>query len=225
VEFLVREATLLEENEVWFVDGDDIKRRYLPAQSSKALRIGVESIKYKPADTYRSPKVMVRKTGIGLVAALDEEDLWCPQTIFMYRVRSEWRSRGYDERFVLAALLSRTLAYYIFKRFSEVDPDRSHAHVTYDRLDQLPIPALDLEAPADRRQMAKIADSVDALLYDNAEIGGPEDWAIELALRELWGLDPAEGAYINGEFSHLPDSQPLRDLFPAGPPKPLRAVA
>ena len=41
---------------------------------------------------------------------------------------------------------------------------------------------------------------------------------IEQAIRELWGLTPEQGAYINGEFVHVPPSQAVQGLFPAGIP-------
>jgi hypothetical protein len=225
-EFLVRnlDGTPPDEDERLFVDGDDISRRYVRLEPDKALRLGVESIKYKNPSDYSAPKVMIRKTGIGLVAALDHDGVYCPQTIFFYRLKPEAIAAGYTHEFLLAALLSRTLAYYMFKRYSELDPDRSHAHVTYNRLDELPIPRLNRSVARQDDLARKVDRHVTALLAGVAELGGQEDWAVELALRELWDLSPEQGAYINGEFAFLPTSQPLRDLFPDGVPRPARTI-
>lgn len=57
------------------------------------------------------------------------------------------------------------------------------------------------------------------LLSGTAHLGGTEDLQLETRLREMWGLSPEDGAYINGEFSDLPSGQALNDLFPKGRPK------
>lgn len=112
------------------------------------------------------------------------------------------------------------MAYYVFKRFAEVDPAKAHAKLTHERLADLPIPKVHFSVPAQRNAHRRIIANVTKLLSGSAEIGGQEDREIENDLRYLWSIDSIDGAYINGEFYDLPGSQVLRDLFPDGPPKP-----
>lgn len=112
------------------------------------------------------------------------------------------------------------MAYFVFKRFAEVDPAKAHAKLTHDRLAGLPIPKVDFNNPDQRNLHAAVVKNARKLLDGKSPLGGEEDRAIEQALRELWGISAEEGAYVNGEFYDLPDSQVLRDLFPQGKPKP-----
>jgi FAD/FMN-containing dehydrogenase len=106
----------------------------------------------------------------------------------------------------------------VFKRFSEVDPARAHAKLTHARLESLPIPAIDFADENQRKLHDEVAKLALLLLDGEAALGGAEDRAIELKLRELWGLTAEDGAYINGEFALLPPGQSIAELFPDGVP-------
>jgi hypothetical protein len=128
-------------------------------------------------------------------------------------------SEGYSNLFLLGVLLSRTTAFYIFKRFGEVDPARAHAKVTHTRLSTLPIPKIDFTERREKRLHDEVAELAKNLLQGVVPVGGHEDMRIDIALRELWGLSAEDGLYINLELAQLPAGQVIRDLFPKGPPK------
>ena len=113
------------------------------------------------------------------------------------------------------------MAYLVFKRFSEVDPAKAHAKLTHERLAGLPIPCIDFDNGVQAEAHGTIVVNVRRLLDGKGKLGGEEDREVEQILRELWGLTSEDGAYINGEFHDLPDSQIMRDLFPDGPPPPV----
>lgn len=202
-----------------FLDGDDVNRRYVTPSIRKWIRLGVPGVEYKPATTYIDPKILIRQAGVGVVATLDESGSYCPQSVYLYRLKKEYAARGISSEFVLAALLSRTMAYFVFKRFSEVDPAKAHAKLTHDRLATFPIPRLDLDNPEQSAMHAEIQGAVRSLLSGQDRIGSEADLAIESKLRSLWGLSAEDGAHINGEFANLPESQVVLDLFPGGRPK------
>jgi hypothetical protein len=112
------------------------------------------------------------------------------------------------------------MAYCVFKRFGEVDPAKAHAKLTHERLADLPIPSVDFRDPREKRVHAEIVAKVGKLLGGTESIGGAADREIESGLRLLWGISPADGAYINAELYDLPDGQAIRDLFPNGKPRP-----
>jgi len=147
-----------------FIDGDDVNFRYAKVKPSKWLRLGVSGWAYKDAKLYRSPKILLRQAGVGTCATLDETGSRCPQSIYIYRLRPDEAAKGYRHAFVLAALLSRTMAYLVFKRFAEVDPAKAHAKLTHERLTGLPIPVVDFKQPSDRRAHEIICQNVRKLL-------------------------------------------------------------
>ena len=205
---------------VEFIDGDDISGRYQCIKPSKWLRLDLSGWDYKPKSLYTSPKILVRQAGVGLFATLDRTPARCPQSVYIYRLRKEMAAEGYRHEFVLAALVSRTMAYCVFKRFGEIDPAKAHAKLTHERLADLPIPRVDFADKAQRQLHDQIVANVGRLLNGSEHIGGAADREIETALRGLWHVDNDDGAYINGEFYDLPESQAVRDLFPNGRPRP-----
>jgi hypothetical protein len=229
--FLIRtgvaqETTLVTDSQpapgsaVGFIDGGDICRRYHRVLPNKWLHLDLSGWEYKPASLYRSPKVLLRQAGVGLFATIDNTDARCPQSVYIYRLLQERQLAGYSHEFILGAMLSRTMAFCVFKRFGEVDPAKAHAKLTHERLADLPIPEVDFADPRQRNLHGTVTASVLALLDGNERIGGAADREIERSLRELWGISPQDGAYINAEFYDLPDGQAIRDLFPEGRPRP-----
>jgi len=202
-----------------YIDGDDIARRYAPSRPSKELRLDFKGFSFKPAANYTAPKVLIRQAGVGLLAVFDDTGARVPQSVYWYRLTPQAADQGYALEFLLGVLLSRTMAYYIFKRFSEVDPARAHAKVTHERLKNLPVPRVDFANRHQRKLHDEVTVVVKELLRGEAQVGGPEDMRIDVALRELWGLTPEDGLYIVLELAELPEGQVIRDLFPHGIPR------
>lgn len=209
--FLVTEER--REHAVPFIDGDDLPGRYKAATPSRWLVLDAGA-KLKPAKIYAGPKIFVRQAGVGVAATLDDSNARCPQSVYVYRVRPE--HEAWTNEYVLAVLLSRTMAYYVFKRFGEVDPARAHAKLTHARLATLPVPRLDLANARHLALRAQIRRDVRALL-GGAPLGGDVDWRVELAVRELYGLSAADGEHIDRELQSLPRSQAIVELFPSVP--------
>ena len=207
-----------------WIDGDAINRRYGKVQPAAHIDLSA-SWAFKAQSLYTAPKILVRKTGVGINATYDDTGAYFPQTIFFYRLKPDEVERGIDHRFVLGTLLSRTMVYRWFKRSGDVDVAKAFSYLTHSRLRTFPIPHVDLKNPEDQQRHTDIVENVQAML-DGAPLGGPEDLSIEQSLRKLWGLSPDDGHYINGEFFDLADSgQVVRELFPQGVPSPIPAEA
>lgn len=202
-----------------YIDGDDIAQRYRIVQPRRVIHLDFEGFSFKPADRYEAPKILIRQAGVGIMATIDSTGARCPQSVYWYRLKPEWAEAGYELEFLLAALLSRTMAYYVFKRFSEVDPARAHAKVTHERLSTFPIPKVDFDDPEQRDLYKTVVDGARRLLSGETPIGGADDMKIDVALRSLWGLTADDGLYINLELAQVPEGQVLRDLFPNGLPR------
>lgn len=204
-----------------FIDGDDITRRYRLVVPLKELRLDFKGFAFKPPTDYADEKLLIRQAGVGLLASLDTTGARVPQSVYWYRLKPHWREAGLSHEFLLGVLLSRTMAFYIFKRFSEVDPARAHAKVTHERLSSFPIPTVDFGDPEQRRLHASITASVRGLLDADFAVGDHEDMQIDVALRKLWGLSPDDGYHVMRELAQLPEGQVIRDLFPNGIPSQL----
>jgi len=201
-----------------FVDGDDIAARYRKVRPHKKLHLDFRQWECKDPSLYESPKILLRQAGVGLLATVDYDGSYCPQSVYIYKPKPEFYEQGLRVEFVLAALLSRSMTYLVFKRFGEVDPARAHAKVTHARLADMPIPKVDFSLPEQSRAHGRAVDLVRLLLKEKETNGSPADLEIEQLLRGLWGLTAEEGWYINGEFADLPAGQVVRDLFPDGVP-------
>jgi hypothetical protein len=224
--FLVTSETPTgSEHGAGYVDGDDLTRRWQMVQPQKWINLDLKGFPYKDIHFYAEPKILVRKTGVGLIAAYDTTGSRFPQTVFFYRLKPDASKEGYREPFVLAALLSRTMAYYLFKRYGQIDPARGHAHVTHKRLEALPIPRVDFADPIQRGRHDEIVRLAETLLAGKAESGHEEDMRIELLLRELWGISAKDGLYVNLELAQVPEGQVLRELFPEGLPRQVLSSA
>jgi N-6 DNA Methylase/TaqI-like C-terminal specificity domain len=186
-------------------------RRYMRTDLSPLLPMALR----KPADLFKGPKILIRQAGVGVAATLVDDDCRCPQSIYIYRVTKNARDKGYQNEFILACLVSRTMNFIVMKRFAEIDPARAFAKLTLARIEALPIPNL---ASNDARVIARDVSALARGLLSGAELGGELDQKIEILLRRLWEIGPDEGRYINGFFSSLPDGQAVAGLFPEGVP-------
>jgi Eco57I restriction-modification methylase/restriction endonuclease TaqI-like protein len=217
---LVKEGSApAQDKEALFIDGDDISARYRVVAPNKLLRLDFDDFPFKSGDRYMRPKLLIRQAGVGLLATLDSTGARCPQSVYYYRLTEDAEKEGYSNEFLLGVLLSRTVAYYVFKRFGEVDPARAHAKLTHERLSRFPVPAIDFEDRDQRALHDEVSMNVRLLQEGKAEPGGHEDMRIDIALRELWGISADDGLYINLELARLPAGQVIRELFPRGLPK------
>ena len=115
--------------------GEDVCR--YAVRPSRWLRLGLPGLNYKPAETYRQPKLLVRKTGLGLQAAVDRSGSHTTQVVYHYLPTADAPAFALD--YLQGVLCSRVLLAYHLKRSGETEW-RSHPYVTPKVLATLPIP-------------------------------------------------------------------------------------
>jgi predicted RNA methylase len=115
--------------------GEDV-RRYETAPS-RWLRLGLDGVQYKNASTYAAPKLLVRKTGLGLNASLDNSGSFTTQVVFHYVAQKSAPAFFLD--YLEGVLCSRVLLAVHLSRTGETEW-RSHPYVTPKVLATLPIP-------------------------------------------------------------------------------------
>lgn len=198
-----------------FVDGDDINHRYKKICAEKYFMRGHDGWEAKEESFYESPKVFIRESGIGLDSMLDLNlDAWCPRSVYTWQIKEKWTEQGYDHRYLYACLQSRMLAYFVFKKFAEVDPDRAHANLRITQIKELPIPEVDFSEKAQKERHDRICELVDEML-GGEKLGTTPDLEIDNLIREQWGLDSSDAKHVHSELKALPKSQLLQDLYPS----------
>lgn len=126
-----------QDPEGWWplIVGVDVDR-YVCAPS-REIRRNVPGIQYKPHAVFSARKLLVRKTGIGLKAAIDESGAYTTQVVFHFITRDGAPDFMLD--YIQGVLCSRVmLAYHL--QVSGENQWRSHPYVTPKVLTQLPIP-------------------------------------------------------------------------------------
>jgi hypothetical protein len=196
-----------------YIDGDAITRYERP--ETVWIDTSLDGINYKAQELYRDAKILIRQAGVGLNAVLDETGAYCPQSVYVYRVKPYWRDRGYDETLVAALLLSRTFAYIVFKKFGEIDSARAFAKLTHARLENMPVPLLS-EAELAGAEVRRVKSNVADLSRHGAEARQDLDWRIERDAARLWGLGRQDVEHMIREFGKVHVNDYLRRLFPEG---------
>jgi len=95
--------------------GEDVDRYHL-GPGRHVVR-GVASVRYKSPELYAPGKLLLRKTGHGIRAALDETDRLVSQVVYVLRPRSP----AIDPAYLLGVLNSRSLAFLHRARNGEAD--------------------------------------------------------------------------------------------------------
>jgi hypothetical protein len=173
---------------VWrpFIAGEDV-RRY-SAESRRWIRTNVRGINYKTPHIAGAPRILVRKTGVGLNAALDSSAAFTNQVVFEYTLADQSFDFPYLH-YALGVLCSRVLLAVHLKRGGDLEW-RSHPYVTQKTLAELPIP---LPRPHTREwhQAAAIAGAVEAHMS-----GQQNDLQIEALVGGLYGLSGEDMRWV-----------------------------
>jgi adenine-specific DNA-methyltransferase len=129
----------LQRKQGWspLIVGEDVGRYF--AKPSKCIQLGVNGINYKSADFFQNQKILIRKTGIGLHAALDESGALTNQVVFIYRLKASRRPPAFLLPYFLGVLSSRVMLAYHLKKSGD-NEWRSHPYVTQQIIGELPVP-------------------------------------------------------------------------------------
>lgn len=192
-----------EENaEGWWplIVGEDVDR--YACAPSRQIRRDVPGIQYKPHAIFSARKLLVRKTGIGLKAAIDESGAYTTQVVFHFISREGAPDFMLD--YIQGVLCSRVmLAYHL--QVSGESQWRSHPYVTPKVLTQLPIPdpTGDVAVKAEEIGLAVREMSREPSL-DN-------DLRIERLVVELYGLQRRDCQWV---ARSLEEAQSLASIAP-----------
>lgn len=170
---------------VRLIVGRDV-RRY-SVQPSRWLRTGLGGVAYKDPAVYRRAKLLVRKTGLGLNAAVDYSRAHTNQVVFHFVPRAgtpEWILH-----YVEGVLCSKVMLAFHLARTGETEW-RSHPYVTPKVLTTLPVPVP--EEGSSLTQARAISEAVCALRKAPVHERSARESVVDDLVACLFSLD-AEG--------------------------------
>lgn len=172
--------------------GEDVDRYC--AAPSRFIRLGVSGINYKTPDSFTDQRLLIRKTGVGLKAAIDESGAYTTQVVFHVQRRPD--APPFILEYLQGVLCSRVLLAYHLRRSGDSEW-RSHPYVTPKTLRDLPIPPLGGESSKSWRQAEAIAIAARERGAATDEAGLAElDVHVDRLVAGLYGLSRADCRWV-----------------------------
>ncbi|MHA1971388.1 MAG: Eco57I restriction-modification methylase domain-containing protein [Candidatus Hodarchaeales archaeon] len=122
-----------KENSVPFLTGAHVNRYYL--KSPAYIEKGYLGINYKKDSFYHGTKLLLRKTGHGIQTAIDYNNRWVSQVVYIFKLRKDTKL---SLEFIMGVLNSKLMHYYYYRKYA--DPNRKDfPHFTQRKFLELPI--------------------------------------------------------------------------------------
>jgi len=197
-----------------YLDGDSITR-YMPPLIHW-IDISADGINYKPDTLYRQPKLLIRQAGIGVNVILDQNlGAYCPQSVYVYRVKPVFRERNIDEYILISLLCSRLFHLQVFMSFGEIDSSRAFSKLTHTRLCRMRtiVPDLIQEHPLAVSHLHTCAEKL-----CSEGITGNEhlDWDAEGCWSHILDLTYDDICCVINNFAKVHHNETMQALFPGG---------
>jgi type I restriction-modification system DNA methylase subunit len=197
-----------------YLDGDSIIRYKAPLV--RWIDISADGINYKPEALYRQPKLLIRQAGIGVNAILDQNiGTYCPQSVYVYRVKPIFHERNIDEFILISLLCSRLFHLQIFMSFGEIDSSRAFSKLTHTRLCRMHTvrPAIMQKHPIAISRLRECA----AILCSEGIAGNEHlDWEAEGLWSHILGLTYDDISCVISNFAKVHHNETMQALFPGG---------
>ena len=193
----------------WYplIAGEDVDRyKCIP---TRQIRLEIPGINYKDIEEFKQRKLLIRKTGLGIKAAIDETGAYTNQVVFHYYVRPEINAPSFILDYLQGVLCSRVLLAYYLKRVGE-NEWRSHPYLTQRIVSELPIPDIK-ENSWKWSQALAIADAVESRRKVNSS-SGHEDLMVERLVAGLYGLTQNECNWVLDVLDKAEPLEPIRTL-------------
>jgi hypothetical protein len=170
--------------------GEDVDR--YRCVSSRIIEADVAGINYKTPETFEGRKLLVRKTGVGIKAAIDDSGAFTNQVVFHYRPKSSTPAFFLD--YALGVLCSRVMLAYHLKHTGE-NEWRSHPYVTQKTIAELPVPVVS-DGSWQWRQARAIADAASTRRHEKQD-DPSADLYIDRLVAGLYGLNKQGCAWVS----------------------------
>lgn len=179
--------------------GENIQRYYTVGK--KYIKMGVQGIDYKDPLIYKAPKILIRKTGLGINSYLDTESTYISQTVYSLRYITE--DCMIPLEYYLSLINSRVVFYYYLKKYGE-NEWKSHPYLTKDIVFTFPIKEY---------QNCKLVDEIISLTRQLLNCYSREvDLSLEAKIMKWYGLNANDRKIIKEEINGLPDLGAINNM-------------
>ena len=166
--------------------GEDVHR--YSCEPSREVLVDLPGIRYKDAAMMRMAKLLVRKTGVGLRAAVDRSGSLTLQTVYHFVPKDGLPNLVLD---YLAGVLNSKVMLAFHLRWSGENEWRSHPYVTPSTIRTLPVPTPFVNGIALSEQATRIG-----LLARKRSSGEMVEEQIEELVEGLFGLTSRERQWV-----------------------------
>lgn len=184
--------------------GEDVDRHACVV--SRMIRIGVSGIRYKPLEVFAQPKLLVRKTGVGIKASVDKSGAATNQVVFHFISKRNAPMPILD--YLEGVLCSRVMLAWHLKRQGEIEW-RSHPYITPHMIRRFPVPMPD--SVDDWAQVQAIADAVRKRRRVKQH-DSPEDLLVERLVAGMYGLSENDMQWVLKTLEAVQQLEPIRTL-------------
>lgn len=177
--------------------GENIQRYSIKGRCY--IKTGIEGINYKTPKLYNPPKLLIRKTGLGIYGAVDYSRTCTSQTVYILRRLNEEVPLEY----YLALINSRIVYYYYLKVYGE-NEWKSHPYLTKKIIFTFPIRPY--EGDETDKEIAELSKRL-MRTYDRES-----DLQLENLIMKKYGLNKKEQHLISAEINRLPDLSAINNM-------------
>ena len=188
--------------------GESIRRYNIG--SKYWIDVQKQGINYKAKETYAAPKLLVRKTGVGVSAAIDYSRSYTNQVVYIFHLKNDAPLHVPLELF-LAVLNSRAIYYFLAKNHGETEW-RSHPYLTQKQILSLPSPDTHALSNGSKSLISEVVGLLKPYTTRNLAISPEIDAKVERIVARLYDLDRSHYVAIYKTLDEVQDLLPVRAL-------------
>jgi hypothetical protein len=179
--------------------GENVRRYSVMGESY--IKPNIEGINYKNREMYNPPKLLIRKTGLGIYSAIDYTGSMTSQTVYILKYRAANNNTPLE--YYLALINSRVIYYYYIKVYGE-NEWKSHPYLTKQIIFTLPV------KPYKGTQLDKNIIKLSKMLMEKYDYAS--DITLEHMIMKKYGLTKKEKELISKEMNKLPNLSAINDM-------------
>lgn len=188
-----------DEGSVLIYVGENVRRYCVSGECY--IRPDIAGINYKNRELYNPPKLLIRKTGLGIYSAIDYSGSMTSQTVYILKY-ADGNNRTPLE-YYLALINSRVVYYYYLKVYGE-NEWKSHPYLTKQIIFTLPIrPYTGSKIDQDIIEIA-----TKLMQYYDHDM----DVKLETLIMKKYGLTKEERKLVVNEMNSLPDLSAVNNM-------------
>ena len=154
------------------------------------IELNIDGINYKSSSIYQPPKILVRKTGVGITANIDYDNSFTNQVVYLVRPIS---NKDIPIETILAIINSRIITYYLIKAYGH-NEWQSHPYISQSIIKNIPFPSISILNPSFNNRVQRIKRYVTQISKNG--LTDILDAKIEIEVAYLFGLTKDDIAHI-----------------------------